>query len=212
MRTFSADRWDSGNGRFGGLWIWVLALGCLGLGAGCQTVREHSLTHALWTSEELRRDCEPATDPNLSLFALEERDEVVVMYDETCENQPDLRRRSFLLYENWERIAAGKRPEFVDPGNLGYLQPIPFHRDDLPVADLLLHARHGNVRGSFTLHRNHLPEGPFYLPVYAGKSGLWRKVAYSPFAFAADSVVLGIGSGLPGFLLPLPPVFFPVYR
>src|SRR6266496_1888709 len=103
------------------------AAGCFLLSmlvSGCETVREYSVTHKVWTNEEWRHFAGPAPSPHLAIFETANGDDILIRYDEISDTSGRIRRRAYLLYPNLERIREGKRPDFVEPALADGVQPM----------------------------------------------------------------------------------------
>ena len=81
--------------------------------SGCETARDYSVTHKVWSYEEWRHFAGPAPEPHLALFETANRNDILVQYDEMSDTSGRIRRRAYLLYPNLERIQEKRRPEFV---------------------------------------------------------------------------------------------------
>src|ERR1019366_8950232 len=103
----------------------LLAALLAGMGGGCQTAKDCSLTCKLWSNDRLRSFCEPAPDPNLALFDAESRRDVLVEYVSLSGKRNDIQRRAYFLGPNRAKIAARKKPQFINPKLADGLNPIP---------------------------------------------------------------------------------------
>ena len=163
---------------------------------GCETVKEYSLSHKLWTNGEMSSFAEPASDPRLALFANRRGEDVFVQYDETSEKNEQVRRRAYFLEPNAERIAQHKRPRFVDPQAAAMMNPVPQSQTrawmtNVSPAQTSLTVWSENGR-EFSLLRDGPAEGPYALPTYWESNGTLVRVILTPFAVAGDTVMVGV--------------------
>ncbi len=181
----------------------LLAAGFLLLGTGCETVEKCSLTYRLWNHDEWWKFNEPAPNPNLALFQGTGSD-LLVQYDSYSEKHSTVQRRAYFLEPNKIRIAAGQQPAWVKPSATRGMHLITVLREpgvitnapELPVYAVV--AKNG---GEFTLHHLREPEATFALPVYPESSGTATRIVLTPFAVAGDTVMVGVGAAVLGFLM-----------
>ena len=76
---------------------------------GCETARDCSLTHKLWTNTDMRHFYEPAPQPRLELFHDQRTEDVLAAYDEAHETRNGIRRRAYFVNRNRLRIEAGRQ-------------------------------------------------------------------------------------------------------
>ena len=103
--------------------------------SGCETARDYSVTHKVWSYEEWRHFAGPAPSPHLALFETANRNDILVQYDEMSDASGRIRRRAYLLYPNLERIQEHKRPQFVKPALLNGVKPIQLQDSPSSTAD-----------------------------------------------------------------------------
>jgi hypothetical protein len=170
--------------------------------SGCETARDYSVTHKVWSYEEWRHFAGPAPSPHLALFETASRNDILVQYDEMSDTSGRIRRRAFLLYPNLERIQEKRRPEFVKPAQLNGVKPIQLQDSPSSTADP--HLTPGfyavTARGGreFTLYRAGAAEGPYELPDYLKSNNTAGRVLLTPLAVAADSVMVGLVASVLG--------------
>jgi hypothetical protein len=150
------------------------------------------VTPALWQNGYLERFNEPASNPNLCLYAAPKESDVLVTYDEYCERRDRVRMRAYWLNRNERRIERQQPPEFEDPKLARELETVPvFSARDLPISDPpALYAISMNNR-SFTLWLNDGTSTDHMLPFYNDGTGRMRKLFYTPAAVAADATLVG---------------------
>jgi len=170
----------------------LFALLLAGLGSGCDTIQEHSVTSSLWNDGRNRSHCSPAANPELKLFDSEHPPDVLVAYNAVSDRHNGTERRAFFLNANGGRMDAGKPPRFVGIRRETGLTPIPVVKsasqtNSLPFTNAVFAVCQG---GGFTLYR---PESnPQYcqLPSYPDGSTFtsWQCVVLTPAAVTADVV------------------------
>jgi hypothetical protein len=172
--------------------------------AGCETVRDYSLTGKLWDTDDFRRWSEPAPNPNLALFETQARDDVLAQYDAFSEKHSVVKRQAYQLRSNRARVAAGKKPALLDPAVPEGASPIPVLDQKLagtnPPPQLPQYAVTANQGREFTLRRLAGPEETFQLPVYAETSGAFTRGVLTPFAVVGDTVMVGAVASVVGFI------------
>ena len=151
-------------------------------------------TGALWDGDRFARSHEPATSPNLRLDYCASARDVLVQYDEACEEKASIKRRAYFLYDNRQRIEAHRKPRFVQPSKAVGLVPIQVLES--PSADgapaiANLHAVVSTNNQAFTLYTNEVSLGSFELSVYADASGKTKQVLLTPITVTADLTILG---------------------
>ena len=175
----------------------VLA-GCLLLNVtGCETARDCSLTHKLWTSGDMRDFYEPAPNPRLQLFHDRDAGDVLAAYDEVHETRSAIRRRAYFVNRNRLRIEAGRKPRFVNPERASGLTAISLAglAPDSAPDTAAIHAVVSKNGQEFTLSGDFGGHN-YQLPVYPDRSGLAAQVLLSPFAVTGDVVMVGIVTGV----------------
>src|SRR5260370_5817823 len=173
-------------------------MGCLAPGlTGCRELNDWPLTYRLWDDRMLARFNEPADNPHLQLFQSARTNDVLVQYDEVREKNEKVRRRTFLLNPNLERLEHGKKPRFVNPRKADNLQPIPLV-SALAAADNS-HRLIGVVSSpghAVTLRDQGRELASFSLPAYETAGGKVERVILTPVAATCDVVIVGFLAGL----------------
>lgn len=153
--------------------------------AGCAT-------KALWENQAFN---EPDCQPELRLYYVPERQDVLVQYTEFRECQSDRVRRSYFLNRNEQRLAAHRKPRFVDAAKVGQVSVVPVVSDGHPGtrggADGSLYAAWSRGESSFTLYARGRRLGAFSLPVYPDRSRRLTQIALTPFTVVLDATVVG---------------------
>lgn len=167
--------------------FWALLFSLLALVSGCAT-------HALWEKTSLDAWNEPADDPNLRLFYLKEKDELIVVYDEYSERKESTRTRAYLLNQNARRVEERRRPVFVGPNLALHLPEVATSRESSePVRNHqpTFYAITTTNSQAFTLYSGDRQIGSYDLPVYNdGKARLVR-IALTPLTLTADITIIG---------------------
>jgi hypothetical protein len=183
----------------------LVAAGLLLLVTGCETVEKYSLTYRLWDNGDLRKWSEPAPNPNLALFEATQGADVLVQYDAISEQHSAVRRRSYYLQQNAERVAAGKRPKWIQSSVPDRMRSIPvlLAQGDVsqPPAELPSYAALTNGGRAFTLYRPLKSQATFDFPVYAETSGTPTRIVFTPLAVAGDTVMVGVVAAVVGFFV-----------
>ena len=155
------------------------------------------LTHALWTRAALDDYKEPYALTDLQLF--DAKKDFLVVYQEYSERNDKIRTRGYLLHQNEIRLAANKRPKFINAGQSKGLEPVavfsqPFDRgtNALPAVYAVAQTNHQ----SFTIYSNQLPAGAYDLPTYNDGKGKYERIALTPFSVIADLTIVGGFIGL----------------
>ncbi len=179
--------------------------GLLLLGTGCETVEKYSLTYRLWDTGDLSKWSEPAPNPNLALFEATNSAEVLVQYDAFSEKHSTVKRRAYLLWQNANRIAAGRKPKLASVTVADGMKPVPVL--PAPVAasnlppEMAAYAVVTHEGRQFILYRPMEPDATFDLPVYAETSGTPTRLVLTPLAVAGDTVMVGAVAAVVGFIL-----------
>ena len=174
----------------------LLAGALMGLVCGCETARDYSLTCKLWDNE-VRSYCEPLANPDLALFDVASRKDVLVQYSAISDRQNGVRRRSYFLEANRARIQAGKSPHFVRRKPRADWPVVPVNGQTALAAGFVSTNIYAQASGKIlTLYRqNQLPE-THQLPDYRDDHQVLMRTALTPFAFAGDVIVAGTVVGL----------------
>ena len=198
MRITSKSVWKFSQGL-------ALAAGFLVIFTGCETVENYSLTYRLWDNSDLRKFSEPAPEPNLALFESTNRADVLVQYDALSEKHSTVTRSSYFLRPNQARVAAGKKPRWLDPAVTNGMQSIPVLSAPAAVtnqsAERTIYAVTIREGRGFSLNGPDGAQQTFALPVYAETSGTITRVVLTPFAVAGDTVMVGGVVAVVGFFL-----------
>ena len=180
----------------------LLAASLMAAGAGCESVREHSLTVRLWEDESLRHPSMSAQEPNLALFRSPAGGDVLVIYDELREGADRTVRRAYFLDANLQRVKQRTKPVFVSADQADTMTPVPvIHPGAMPPAPPYAVFR-TNVC-LFTLRLETGERGPYALPVYEAGSAQVARATLTPFALVGDLVVVGVGVGAIGGFIAL---------
>ena len=161
-------------------------------------MQDYSLTYKLWNNPEMRRFAEPAPEPHLALFASRKSDDVLVQYDEIREKDETVCRRAYFLRQNADRIKRGEKPLFADPQLTSGMDPVPVcselsETNNPAFKSLPLFAMSTRPGGQeFVLLRYGATEGPYALPNYVESNANVFRVAFTPFAVAGDTVMVGL--------------------
>ena len=118
---------------------------------------------------------------------------MLVQYDPLGERHTQVSRRSYYLWHNQARIAAGKKPKWAKATSTEGARPIPV----IPYHDAstnsppeqMTYAVTVREGRAFTLHRPSEPTETFDLPVYAETHGTAIRLALTPFAVVGDTVM-----------------------
>ncbi len=171
----------------------LLAVLLAGLGSGCNTIQDHSLTYALWSDSRDASHCRPQADPKLKLFASEQPPDVLVEYDAVSDRSKGVQRRAYFLNANARRLADSKPPRFVEVRRETGLAPIPIvsaeSQTNSPVSTNVVFAVCQD--GTFTLYRPESSPEFCVLPYY--QDGIivnsWKRVSLTPFVLTEEVVV-----------------------
>jgi hypothetical protein len=167
----------------------VLALAGAGCLAGCAT-------KSLWVDQAFN---EPAPNPNLSLFQSGPEGSTLVAYDELSERRAGIRRRAYYLEKYDPQTMPARKPPFVDPAKTNGMSPIPVLRP--PVAFGLsqstnLYAVAATNGPTFALCSRGATNSLCELPVYSDGFHRATQIALTPFAVAADALLVASVVGL----------------
>jgi len=170
----------------------VFGLSLLALANGCAT-------KALWQNDNLEAWNEPATNPNLHLFATQPRGDMLVVYNEYSERSDTTRTRAYWLNKNQKLVDARRAPHFVNPNSAFGLTALPIftpaaNQIDVPPPPYAILATNGQ---SFTLYSDNGQPASHDLPIYNDRKGKVEKVALTPLTTTADATIVG---GFLGYL------------
>jgi len=169
----------------------LLVVTLMPLAAGCDTMRDSTLTGRLWDPGEINR-CLPAPKPNLKLYRTPDDKDVLVTYDELREKNDSIRRRAFFFQPNVRRLEAHKRPKFVSPDKVVELKLIRVAEagnTNAPVGEVIF-ARISGESQEFTLVWFGAELGPYALPVYVDRGSEIRRALLTPLATLGDVIVV----------------------
>ena len=174
-------------------WLWLL-VGCQSMCEDNSTWGQASLTSKLWHSPAFCNFNEPAAKPDLKLFQHEGPADVLVQYNEVREKDGSVRRRTFFLNRNIERLQAGRKPQFVHATTVAGLKPVPVlaRGSGQPAPATGLHATVSEDWQTFTLHANGQVLDTFRLPTYETPGGKVQKTLLTPLTVTGDVVIVGL--------------------
>ena len=175
---------------------WLLIVSLTPLAAGCDTMRDSTMTGRLWDAAVNR--CLPAPKPNLKLYRTLDRDDVLVTYDELREKDDSIRRRAFFVKPNARKLEERKRPKFISPAKVSALKLIPVAEagnTNAPTGELVW-VKISQDSQEFTLVWHGADLGPFVLPVYVDRGSAFRRAVVTPITGAGDVIVVVIIVGL----------------
>ena len=185
-----AAQWSSeeANGRRGWRWVALVVL-LAGLGGGCETVEDVSLTYKLWDKDTISF-CQPAPNPKLAVFNVPAQHDFLVEYDAISDQHVKVSRLAYFMDTSEARIEQGKAPHFIKPGQFPNLQPIPY---EVSTNEYVLVSTNGT---SFTLFQPNQPPEHHDLPFYQDDHWSATRVALTPFAVTGDAVLVGACAGV----------------
>lgn len=191
-------------GRLGTASLRLLAFGLGLLLTGCETAQKYSLTYRLWDNEDLNKFSEPAPNPKLALFETTKPTDVMVEYDALSESHADVKRRSYYLSPNLDRIALGKKPKWAKTPVVDSMKSIPILPPGAaatnPPPEETAYAVTARNERAFILHQPDRFAETFDLPIYPETSGTGLRVALTPFAVAGDTVMVAGVAAVVAFL------------
>lgn len=171
----------------------LLAVLLAGLGCGCDTVQDHSLTYALWNDSRDTSHSRPQADPDLKLFVSETSSDVLVEYSAVSDRSKGVQRHAYFLKAGGRRIAACKPPRFVDVRRAAGLAPIAI-LNSVPPTNSPAFTTAVFAVGTGTTFAVYRPESapefhalPYYQDGIVVNS--WGRVALTPFTATVDAVV-----------------------
>jgi hypothetical protein len=162
------------------------------------------MTYKLWDGEMIESFHEPASPDRLALLQPTNSTDIIVQYDELSPWWDSIRRRTYFLHQNEERIEGRKKPVFADAAVTNGAVPIPIvaqinGMQKVSTASGLgfpyaVRLAEGN---EFTIMRaGGLTEGPFHLPGYRGATGNLRLIGFTPVTITADATIV---AGVAGY-------------
>jgi hypothetical protein len=154
-------------------------------------VHASSSRSSIWNSSDFTKCSEPAQHPDLALFEVTNRADVLVRYNAFSERSSTVKPRAYHLLSNQMRIHANQKPRFVRPSAAKGLKPIPI----LPASDVVTNlpaevkacAVSTNEGRGFTLYLPTESGKTFDLPVYVETSGTPTRAILTPFAVVGDT-------------------------
>ena len=169
----------------------VLAALLAGWGGGCETAKEYSLTYKVWDND-VRSFCEPLANPDLALFEVPSKQDVLVQYTAYSDRHDGTLRLSYFLKASSARIAAGKPPVFVRVKRDAYWKAIPVNDQPGLSANSVSTNIYAKATGNyFTLYRQGQWPQMYQLPDYRDDCGAWERAALTPLAVTGDAVIVG---------------------
>jgi hypothetical protein len=167
------------------------------LGAGCQTIQDHSLTCALWKARHDSSECRPVAPLELKLFASENPPDVLVEYNAVSQRYKGVRRLAFFLNANRDSLAAGNPPRFVNPRcDVGLTPIVIVKRPAETNSPAFKHATFAVCsENSFILYQPESQPDDCVLPCLADGAP-WPYDAAMPVAFLGDVVVVSTVVGV----------------
>jgi hypothetical protein len=161
---------------------------------------ERTLTSKLWHTRDFAQSAYPAAPAKLEVFQEAAHGRLLVRYQEYSEKNNALTPRAYWLVENHELVEAGKRPKFVEFGQLEGLRLLTACTNaaectNRATAAVSAYAPLKNGQ-SFVLCQPGREEGPYSLPAYDERTGTTTKVVLTPLAVVGDTVIVGSVVGI----------------
>ena len=181
----------------------ILASLMAGLGFGCKSVEDISLTYQLWDSGG-NNYCRPQANPELALSEVASQNDILVEYNAINSRHDGVRRLAYFLIANQARINEEHPPHYIDPQKYHDTKRIPVvSQKSLKAGDVPANYYATVEAGgrSFTMfYPGQKPE--FYkLPLYKDDPVPFGKVALTPVTLAEDATLFGIFAGIIGGLM-----------
>jgi hypothetical protein len=150
-------------------------------------------TSTLWQTGQFVNYHEPATPANLRLYKSGDSQDVLVVYDESRENNDGITRRAYWLEPNSDRVRERQKPHFVKVKSEKDLVLIPVGDSGVSssAATNAVCAVVSTNAQSFVLRSPKDEKGPYQLPVYADASGRTKQILLTPVTVAADLTIVG---------------------
>ena len=148
------------------------------------------VTKALWTNDNLEAFKEPSCPNHLRLYRFDEKQDLLVVYDEYSERSDRIRTRAYLLDQNKTRLGEKRAPHFVSTKLTNNLVSVPVFNSIPNEAKLSLYAV-ANELDSFTIYSAAHEISSHDLPVYNDGKGRVEKVILTPASATADLTVVG---------------------
>ncbi|EEF62412.1 hypothetical protein [Pedosphaera parvula] len=175
----------------------VLTL-CLSLLTGCGSLKDITLTGALWSDEFLLNNHVPTNGEATTAFIKADQKDVLITYDERQDRKDKVKRRAFFVLENQHLLATGGKPHFVPLKNAVGREPVPILWEANTVetntysSALIISTN----QWDFQLVLTNQNLGHFHMPVYADEHSRGTQILLTPFAVAGDTglyTVIGFG-------------------
>ena len=160
---------------------------------GCESVRDVSFTARLWHDTDY---VVPSPDPK---FALSQTPHgILAQYDASYERDGKQRRFAYYVESNFERVAKGQKPVFVDAAKAGPQMVIPvLPRPAVGETEPELYGVYCSSFRTFSLYcRGQEVLGPCNLPVFKDRRETAAQFALTPLAVTADASVAGAAVGV----------------
>lgn len=151
-------------------------------------------TAVLWGEETFAHQYRPVRPTNIRLFYSPERDDLLVQYSESKDENTNSHPRCYWLDTNTVRINRHRKPHFVSAKNASGLTPVPVSGSSSNTTAAATGALWVSIdpdRDSFTLYSGAEKLDAYELPVYAGSSQRIKQVLLTPFAVAIDATIVG---------------------
>jgi hypothetical protein len=168
----------------------VLAVCLPLLSAGCDTVRDSSMTGRLWDGDGVNR-CLPAPKPNTKLYWTADHKDVLVTYDELREKNDSIRRRAFFFKPNVRRLEDRKKPRFVEPAKIVELSLVQIQEvGSTNAPQETIWVKLSDDGQEFSLFWSGTDLGPYALPVYLDRGSETKRFLLTPLTAAGDVIVV----------------------
>ena len=117
-------------------------------------------------------------------------------YNEFNEHNSKIRRRSYWLMLNAERISAGHKPHFLDQRDRASLIAIVVSESPggVPVEGMGAVARQDD--DVFTLYSDSQKLDPYSLPIYQDPNRRAKQIALTPVSLTIDATLIGAALAL----------------
>jgi hypothetical protein len=151
-------------------------------------------TAMLWERSTFANYYHAAGPPNLQLYYSDERNDLLVQYDESRNKEKKVRTRYYWLEPNVKSTEAGRKPVFVKHASLDGLQVLPqtpVLLDPIPpgMNGLYVVCRPDDIR--FQVYSGTNEVNSYILPDYDGGQKTALKILLTPPAVLVDATVLG---------------------
>lgn len=162
------------------------------------------VTAKVWEPHQFARFHEPADPPNLQLFYSNQRQDILVGYDEIIDTSGKTKHRAYWLEQNRTKEGTERRPSFVSLKKEQGLEPVPviesLERAASSLPNGLCAVTTNGINFSLygILEKNQRSAlgsakliGEFELPAYYDALGPVKQVLRTPPALVADTVIYG---------------------